>query len=358
MSNKFQGSKIVVVDDDPYILETVTILLQEQGFVIIPCPDGESAYGEIEKHMVNTVLTDIKMPGISGVELLEKIRNSYPDLPVILMTAYAELDVAVDAIRQGAFDFIIKPYKYDQLLIAIERALKYDSLIRMENNYKEMLQETVSKQTKQISDALRTVKSLSNEVIKRLTTAAEYRDMDTGEHILRIGLYASKMAEELDMSESFIENITVASQLHDVGKIGIPDSILLKPGRLTEKEFEAMKTHTTIGANILSGSSQPMLQMGESIAQNHHEKWDGSGYPAGLKGADIPFEARIAIICDQYDALMSKRPYKTSLSHKEVFNIITKGDGRTMPEHFDPLVLRTFIKLEELFKEIFDTHGD
>ncbi len=304
------------------------------------------------------VLTDIKMPGVSGVELLGKIHLNYPDLPVILMTAFAELDMAIDAIRKGAFDFIIKPYKYEQLLFSVKRALKYDSLIRMEKNYKQMLKDTVEQKTQELSDALKTVKNLSNEVIKRLTTAAEYRDMDTGEHILRIGLYASKLAEEMDMSEEFTERITVASQLHDIGKIGIPDSILLKPGKLTPVEFEAMKTHTTIGANILFGSTQPMLQMACSIAANHHERWDGTGYPVGLKGINIPIEARIVIICDQYDALMSKRPYKTSLSHREVYEIITKGDGRTMPQHFDPDVFRSFIKLEELFREIFTSHSD
>ncbi|MCI4625898.1 MAG: response regulator [Candidatus Magnetoovum sp. WYHC-5] len=334
------------------------MLLSEEGYTIIPCADAVTAYKEIGKQSVNMVLTDIKMPGVSGVELLGKIHLNYPDLPVILMTAFAELDMAIDAIRKGAFDFIIKPYKYEQLLFSVKRALKYDSLIRMEKNYKQMLKDTVEQKTQELSDALKTVKNLSNEVIKRLTTAAEYRDMDTGEHILRIGLYASKLAEEMDMSEEFTERITVASQLHDIGKIGIPDSILLKPGKLTPVEFEAMKTHTTIGANILFGSTQPMLQMACSIAANHHERWDGTGYPVGLKGINIPIEARIVIICDQYDALMSKRPYKTSLSHREVYEIITKGDGRTMPQHFDPDVFRSFIKLEELFREIFTSHSD
>ncbi|MBI5665007.1 MAG: response regulator [Nitrospirae bacterium] len=342
---------IVIVDDDPYVLESVSRLLVESGHHTISCRSGEDAVVQVLRNAVDLILTDIKMPGISGIELLDKIHAIYPKMPVILMTGYAELDIAIDAIKRGAFDFIIKPYNPDYLLHTIVKAARHVELLQVEEDYKHRLEETVRSQTQEIFN-------LSREVIRRLTAVAEFRDVETGAHISRIGLYASKIAEAMNLPIDFIDAITYSSTLHDIGKIGIPDNILLKPGQFTYDEFEIMKAHTTIGANILADSSHSMIQMGSSIALTHHERWDGSGYPRGLSGTDIPIEGRITIICDQYDALMSKRPYKPPLDHKEVVDIITEGDGRTSPGHFDPQVLKAFKKLAPAFKEIFRTHQD
>jgi HD-GYP domain-containing protein (c-di-GMP phosphodiesterase class II) len=207
-------------------------------------------------------------------------------------------------------------------------------------------------------DSLLMVKNLSNEIIQRLTKASEYRDDDTGTHISRIGLYSNKIAEAMNMSPDFVETITFAGPMHDVGKIGIPDSILLKPGKLTSEEFKILKSHTIIGETILLGSTFPKIQMSASIALNHHERWDGSGYPKGLKGEEIPVEAQIINICDIYDALRSKRPYKPAFDHQKAFRIITEGDSRTMPEHFKPDVLAAFVKVSPIFEEIFSKHQD
>ncbi|MBI4683382.1 MAG: response regulator [Nitrospirae bacterium] len=348
MENK---RSIVIVDDDPYVLESVSKLLIESGHHTISCRNGEEAVVQALRNDVDLILTDIKMPGISGIQLLDKIHAIYPKMPVILMTGYAELEIAIDAIKRGAFDFIIKPYNPDYLLHTIVKAARHVELLHVEEDYKHRLEETVKQQTQDIFN-------LSREVIRRLTAVAEFRDVETGAHISRIGLYANKIAEALNMPIYFIDSITYSSSLHDIGKIGIPDNILLKPGQFTHDEFEIMKAHTTIGAKILADSSHSMIQLGSSIALNHHERWDGSGYPRGLSGQDIPIEGRITIICDQYDALMSKRPYKPPLDHNDVVRIITEGDGRTRPEHFDPQVLKAFNKLAPTFKEIFRTHQD
>ncbi len=357
MNRKNPGT-VLVVDDNAFVLDTTKLLLAGSGHDVTACLGAEEALEKFKDTRFDCVLTDIKMPRVSGIELLERVHAIDREIPVILMTAYAELDVAVNAIKKGAMDFIIKPYRSEYLLHAVDKAINFYRLQQMEKNYKKRLEDEVIKRTSELAEALRLIKDMSREIAHRLTAVAEYRDAHTAGHIRRIGLYSGAIARALNKDEDYVETITFASAMHDIGKIGIPDTILLKKNELTKEEFDVMKLHTVIGERMLIDSPYPTLQMAATIAISHHERWGGGGYPNGLKAEAIPLEGRIVMLADQYDALRSKRPYKGPYGHERVIEIITIGDVRTMPGHFDPQVLKVFKGLYSVFEEIFRTHQD
>lgn len=344
-------STILVVDDDCQVLESLLLLLSAQDFQVVTARNGAEALMRLEDRAVQIVLTDIKMPEMNGLELTAKIHEINPDLPVLIMTGYAEIEMAIGALKRGAFDFINKPINYDHLFHALGKASDFNVMKAQEREYRQSLEAEVKRKTAELTD-------LNREIIHRLTVVAEYRDTDTGLHNWRIGRFSSIIAAGLNLPGEFTENFSLASALHDIGKVAVPDSILLKPGALTPDEFAVIKSHTEIGAKMLSGSAHTIIRMAESIALNHHERWDGGGYPNGLKGDAIPIEGRIVMLADQYDALRARRPYKESFSHEAACRIILEGDGRTLPSHFDPRILGLFREKQGEFAQTFDSLFD
>lgn len=342
---------ILVVDDDHYVLESLLLLLSADGYHVVTAGSATEALVRLKDRTVQIVLTDIRMPGMDGIELAGRIHELHPDLPVLIMTAYAEVEVAVGALKRGAFDFITKPLNHDHLLHSLGKAAAFNEMKALERDYRQALEAEVKKKTAELTD-------LNREIIHRLTVVAEYRDTDTGRHNWRISRFSGIIGEGLGLPGDFVETMALASSLHDIGKVAVPDSILLKPGALTAEEFTVIKSHAEVGAKMLANSTHAIIQMAETIALNHHERWDGGGYPNNLKGEAIPIEGRIVMLVDQYDALRAQRPYKKPFSHEEACRIILEGDGRTHPSHFDPEVLEIFRRMQGEFARAFETMTD
>jgi putative two-component system response regulator len=274
------------------------------------------------------------MPDCSGLDLLDRIKLEHPDAAVLMVTGEGESSKAVRALTHGAFGYLSKPVERDELIAQVRNGLEHRRLVIENREYLQGLEQLVSEQTRVIREA-------HEETIHRLVTASMYRDEETGAHIRRTGLYGELLAATAGWAPELIDCIRLAAPMHDVGKIGIPDAILRKPGKLTAEEFAIMQKHARIGAQMLSGSQSPVLRMAAEIALGHHERWDGKGYPSGLKGVDIPESARILAIVDVFDALTHDRVYRPALEPPEVLKIMQAGRGA----HFDPRLFDIFWSL-------------
>ena len=332
--------KILVVDDEPNNVTLLRVLLEKMGHQPVGAENAIQALKILDRSF-DLVLSDVMMPEMDGFTFVEAIRQNpeTQELPVIMVTTLSEKQDRLRAVEAGANDFITKPIDY------LELRVRVDSLLRLKANqdenrrYQEELAQMVAQRTEELHTALAALKNSSYDVIHILSTAAEFKDDETSAHIRRMSLYSSLIAAKLKLSSKQEELILYASPMHDVGKIGIPDSILMKPGKLDAQEWEIMKKHPEFGAEILSGSDSELIDRAREIALSHHEKWDGSGYPAGLAGDNIPLGGRICAVADVFDALTTRRVYKEAFSIQKSVGIMQEGRGR----HFDPKVLDAFL---------------
>jgi len=361
-----RAAKIMIIDDEQLVIKVVKRYLSAEGYAnFVSVSDSKLAIETICEEQPDVILSDINMPDVTGLDIL-RIRQKNPELtsiPVLILSASSEQTVKREALELGATDFLAKPVDPSDLSLRVQNALivkrHHDHLA----NYAMDLENQVRKRTQQLEHS-------REQVIHCLARAAEYRDNETGEHIIRVGKYCRVIAEELGYPEAYCREIELAAQLHDVGKIGIPDSVLLNPGRLTSEEFDVMKTHCGVGLEIMEPLSEgdkdrvrrhassggfimdsvdsPMLELAATIARTHHEKWDGTGYPSKLAGEAIPIEGRICCVADVYDALCSERPYKPKFPLKKCLEIMLSERGT----RFDPRVLDAFFTRFEQIEEI------
>lgn len=350
---------VLIVDDNVVNTKVLSLILKDEGYLIRCLNDPTKVMDALEEQIPDIILLDVDMPDITGFELCAQLKSSelYKDISIIFISAMTNTEDIVQGFQLGAVDYIAKPFRAKEVQVRLSTHMKICNFHNNLQKNNEALKAKIRSQFKEITDA-------QMHTIFALAKLSQSRDDDTGGHLERVRLFCRTLAKDLsinspygefeEIDDEFVKDIANASPLHDIGKVGIPDAILLKPGRLTHEEFEVMKTHTTIGAETLASThyqyqGNKFIETGISIAKYHHEKWDGSGYPEGLKGSDIPLAARIMAVADVYDALRAKRSYKDSFSHEKSIAIIKEGKGA----HFDPLVVEALERIEKDFDAIW-----
>ena len=355
--------RILIVDDDALSRQMMLDMLIPLGYTVETASTGPEGADKATTCDPDLLLLDVVMPGMDGFQVCEKLKSSSETrhIPIVLVTSLEDRDSRLQGLASGANDFLSKPIDSAELTLRVRNLLRVKEFEDFLKSHTVELEAQVQERTAMLQQALKDLQSSKEELkesyldtIFKLTTVAEYKDGFTAAHIKKVGHYCRILSRGLGWPDEEQDLIYHSSPMHDIGKVSIPSDILLKPGRLSKEEFDLAKTHTTLGAKILQGSSSRYLRMAEEIALTHHERWDGTGYPRGLKGTEIPLSGMIMNVADQYDALRSERPYKPPFSHEKTCTIIVEGDGRTLPEHFSPEILQAFRESSREFNEIFE----
>ena len=334
-SEELGVERILIVDDEPANLKLLDRMLGAQGYRgLVSIADPREVLPRYLEQRADLILLDINMPHLDGYQVMEQLKALNDPLlpPIVILTAQHGKDFLLRALAAGARDFITKPFDRNELLMRVRNLLDAQLAHRMLHDQKSVLEDMVLQRTEQL-------RLTRLQVVQKLGKAAEYRDEETGSHILRMSHICALLARAIGWSDSDCELILNASPMHDIGKIGIPDAILLKPGKFEPHEWEIMKTHASIGGKLLEGDDSDLMRMAREIALAHHEKWDGSGYPEGLAGDAIPQSGRIAALADVFDALTSERPYKRAWTIEAAVDLIKENSGK----HFDPSLVEVFL---------------
>jgi len=352
-----EKGNVLVVDDEPQIQQLIKRILERHGFECELAASAEEARNSLEAggSRFQLMLCDVNMPGESGLELIRDVLVSHPEVAALMVTGADDPSLAETAIQLGAYGYVTKPFRPNELMINIVNALHRRRLELENREHRNMLEHAVENRTVALSDAVSRLRRSEQELrmhqeetVRRLSSMAELRDLETGRHLERMSSYCALIAERFGFSLERVELMRIASPMHDVGKIGIPDNILLKPETLTREERKIMQQHTAVGYRILSGSDAELLTLAATLAWTHHERFDGSGYPRGIAGDEIPIEGRIAAVADVFDALTTDRIYRPAYGFEQAIEMMRKERGA----HFDPDVLDCFLNSMDAVERI------
>lgn len=341
MENKREG-KVLIIDDSKLNSKYLIGTLEDYGYQSLHAFNGLEALELLEERYreIKAITLDRNMPVMDGLEFAKRIKSieEYRDIPIIFISSMSERENVIEGLKIGVYDYLAKPVDADLLYLKIRNAIEfYNQRIKLKK-YNKHIQERNEELEKLVEERTQKLQSITNSILNILENASSYNDSDTGNHIQRVAAYSEFLAEKVGLKEELVRDIKNYSPLHDIGKLGTPDHILKKEGPLTKEEFDTMKDHVAIGEALLKNSNLPETAI--NIIKYHHERWDGNGYLCGLKGREIPIEARIVTIVDVFDALTSKRPYKQALSIEKSVEIMT----REMKGHFDPELLEIFVE--------------
>lgn len=360
-SPETRDASILMVEDDPTDRRLLRRILKQEGHILTDAEDASEAKNLLESSSFDMVLIDMNLPDQSGLSLLAEITTAYPDTACIMVTGEDRRELGEAALTHGAYGYIIKPFGPNELLINVSSGLRRQKLEKKHRLNEERLEQSVDTRNRdlwdtnlQLAQREDQLRLANRETTERLALAAEFRDDDTARHVTRVSKYCGLIAQLLGRDREDVTRIRLASVLHDVGKIGVPDQILRKPGTLTEEEREIMETHAEMGHRILAGSQSELLRQAALIALTHHERWDGTGYPHGLAGSEIPLEGRITAVADVFDALTTERVYRKTLTLPKALAVMNEGRG----SHFDPEVLDVFLSSLSEILGIRDDHVD